>query len=273
VKITLSYFLNRAANRFPDKVALVCGGRRFTYRQFNDRASRIANALTGLGVKKGDKVALLLYNSAEYLECLFGVNRAGAVSVPVNVRLKPEELKYILGHSDSRVLIYDSDFAGPVSEIKDLVNIEHNIVTGSSGPGINYGELLNNARPAAPHIDIQDDDAATILFTSGTTAGKPKGAVLTNKNHVWSCVTQMVDYELREDDVLITATPIFHTSALHRCFGAVSSGCTNILMKRFSPDLFLELAGKEKATFTVLVPTMFTMIKQAMGPAGFSAAR
>lgn len=264
METNLGYLLLRAANKFPDKEALIYGEKRVTYKHLDERANRVASALIDLGVKKGDKIALLLHNSIEYLECLFGINRAGAVSVPVNHRLKPEELKYILGQSESRVLIYESDFTDVVIAIRKYLKIDVYICLGEKGADINYEKLLNRTEPVGPRFEVAGYDPATILFTSGTTTGRPKGVVLTNNNHVWSCLTQTIDYQLINDDVFLTATPLFHTSALNRCFGAVFLGGTNIIMEKFQAKQFLEIVQNERVTFTVLIPTMFAMVKQAL---------
>ncbi|MBF7084303.1 long-chain-fatty-acid--CoA ligase [Desulfallas sp. Bu1-1] len=259
MKITLSYILERAASKYPKKIAIIYENRKFTYQKLNGNADRLANALLSMGIHKGDKVGVLLYNCPEFLECVFGVARAGGVLIPLNYRLKPAELEYILNQSGTKFLIHDAEFSVTIETLLTKTKLEKCIAVGQD-PNQNYTFLLNESLPQRSPINLDDDDISMIMYTSGTT-GKPKGAVLTHKAQIFSCINIMTTFNYVSEDIALTPSPMFHTAALHRSLAVVFVGATNIIMNKYRPNQFLELIEKEKVTLTVLIPTMFTMLK------------
>ena len=170
-------FKNRAESLFGNKVGIIDGDVRLTYREYGERCDRLSNALTELGVKRGERVAWLGYNSHELLEAYYGVVQMGAVLLPLNIRLTPQEIAFILNDSESVALFYNSDFL-PIVEairsqtptIKQFIPLEANV-----GDQADYETLLQAAgADFTPPADIKDDDLAELFYTSGTTAN-PKG--------------------------------------------------------------------------------------------------
>ena len=263
MEVTLGYILERAASKFPEKPAIIFEEKRISYKTLNKRTHQLGRALLATGLKKGDKVAILLENSPEVLECIFGITRIGAVCVILNARLRSTELEYILNHSDSKVFIYGSQFLGEVNKLRGQTKIERYIClnTGDNTSDFDYEQLLSQYSPRYQTVKVLEDDVAFLMYTSGTT-GKPKGVVQVHRFCIWGVLNYIMSYNMEPTDVVLTPTPLFHIAAIIRVFSAVFLGISNVLMRRFEPGKFLELVEKEKVTITMLIPTMFAMIKQ-----------
>jgi len=256
---TIDYFLKRTASKFSPREALVCAGRRISYADFDQGVTRLANTLISLGVKKGDPVALLAYNGPEFAYAVFGVQRAGAVCVPLNYRLKTQELTYILEDSESKVILYGTQFSETVNSLRGKTRLDRYICLSEEEAADK--SLPAGSPPRYPQVEIEEEGPATLLYTSGTT-GHPKGAVLTHKNLIWTCVSQAVEYGVSGADKVLITSPMFHTGAFFRFLTAVYLGNTICLMEQFDPVKFLEIIQEEEITFTSLVPTMFIMVDQ-----------
>jgi len=261
---TLGWMIKRAANVNPDGEALIADERRYSYQQLNERVNRISNALKNLGVKKSDKVSLLLYNCSEFIESVYGISKLGAVAVPLNYRLKQDELEYIIRHSDAVTLIYDYEFDSLVSRLKSKLPCIKNYIVVGEGDGLclNYENVLSNSELREPLAVVRETDPASIIYTSGTT-GLPKGAMLTHRNHLWSCLNSMLregDYT-QEKNVCIPI-PLFHVAGFQRFLITHFLGGKNVLMRKFDPTQFLSLVQREKITATLMVPTLVTMISR-----------
>ena len=192
MKNNLGLILAKRAQLSPGVEALVEveRERRYTYAELNAGANRIANALRGLGVRPGERVAFLLMNGVEYIEAYFGVAKIGGVMVPLNWRLVPDELEFILKDSGSRVLIFDAEFDESAAALNERgLEVEHWIRVGdpASAPGFAsaYAALTRDASAGEPEVTACDDDLLFIMYTSGTT-GLPKGAVHTHNTMVWA---------------------------------------------------------------------------------------
>ena len=262
METTLDSLLTRTAESFPDKPALVCGQNTITFRTLRESVDDLTRVFINLTIGREMKVALLLKDSIEYVQCLFAVNRIGAVNVPINTRLKIEEINLLLKQSGSHALIYDSTFSHLIDKIRQKNRIQHFLNISEFVKGHSRHGSANDISKNQSLLNPREDDPATLLFTSGTTSSKQKAAVLTNRNHLWACQTLKIDYGITSEDILLTSTPLFHTSGLHRCIGAVAFGCTHILMAKFDPRRLLSLIQQLKVTYTFLVPTMFAMIEQ-----------
>ena len=175
--MNISQVLTMIAQKFPARTSLICGDERRTYKDFNLRVNHLAHGLLRLGLKKGDKVAVLFYNSIPFVEAYFAAIKAGGVFVPVNFRFVGEEAAYILNNSDSRFFFFGDEFSGLVQTIRStLPRVEFLITTGmppDSKTG-KYEDLLKGSPDSEPPVLLSEDDDCQIMYTSGTT-GRPKG--------------------------------------------------------------------------------------------------
>ncbi len=247
----------------PERLALIddTTGERYTYRELNARANRLAGSLRErCGVRKGDRVAILARNQVAYLDALFATGKLGAILVPLNWRLTTHELAYMFKDSGASVLIYDADFAATLAPIRPQIAVRHYVALGAAGPGdIPYVDLLDRAAaPVSEEVGL--DDPHLILYTSGTT-GAPKGAVLPHRVLVWNSLNTNVGWDLRADDVGIIHTPLFHTGGINvLTLPILHAGGTMVLMRDWNPARCLELIERERVTIFFAVPTMFQML-------------
>ena len=180
--LTPLHFLKRCAYVFPEKEAVVYDDKRYTYAQFYERVMRLANGLKNLGIEKGDKVAIISPNTPPMLEAHYGIPWLGASLVPLNIRLSPKEISYIINHSDSRVVLLDTEFVPAIDSIRGELRVESfiNIVDTEKEKrmeGQEYEEFLSESSPSELEIAVEDEyDTIAIDYTSGTT-GLPKGAM------------------------------------------------------------------------------------------------
>ena len=195
-------FLDRAAYLYPDKVAVVDGGRRYSYWELAERSWRLANALRSADLHKGDRVATLLFNSSAMLEAHFGVPAAGGILVAVNHRLASAEIGYILQHSGARYLLLDTgveELAAPL----DLAGVTVIRCAGTGGPGDPYEELLAGASPARPASWLEhEEETISINYTSGTT-GRPKGVQYTYRGAYLNALGEVIHAGLGTDSVYL----------------------------------------------------------------------
>ncbi|MEE9609392.1 MAG: long-chain-fatty-acid--CoA ligase [Myxococcota bacterium] len=246
--------------------------RRFTYAEWNRRCNRTAHALRSLGVAKGDRVALLLMNGVEYMECFFALAKLGAVTVPLNWRLTPDELQFILKDSGARALIYGSEFAANAAELRgrgaDATDVREWIHVGDAESradwALDYGALQADASEQEPPIGGDEDDDLYIMYTSGTT-GLPKGAVHTHNTALWALLTIASTADVRYRDRYLVALPLFHVGALTPLTGGVLGGLTNVVMRTFDPLRTWELIECEQITTMLAVPAMLTFMLHVPG--------
>lgn len=254
----------------PERLALVddATGRRYTYRQLNERANRLAHVLRHqLAVGKGERVAVLAKNCIEYLDALFATGKLGAILVPLNWRLTADELAYILNDCSARVLIAGPEFAPTAATLRAQGCYEALIVLGDerAADAPRYDELLDQADAAPITAEIGLDDPHLILYTSGTT-GRPKGAVLPHRVLVWNSLNTNIGWELRADDISIIHTPLFHTGGINvLTMPLLHAGGTLVLMREWEPQRCLELIEQERVTVFFAVPTMFQALLDAPG--------
>jgi long-chain acyl-CoA synthetase len=244
-----------AANASAD--AQVLGPERITYGELDAQVNGIAGRLAALGVSKGDRVALALANRLEFLPLVLACARLGAVSVPLNVRMRRPENDFVLRDSGAKALVYEADGA---AEIPDgLPDLEHRFVCGDDARDARpCAELLTRGAPP-PAVAIAEEDPCSLLYTSGTT-GRPKGAILTHFNVVHSAMHYQACLRYRAGERTVLAVPASHVTGLVAVFAAMLrvAGCT-VVMPAFTARAFLELAAAERATTALLVPTMYSL--------------
>jgi fatty-acyl-CoA synthase len=256
-------WIKRHAARTPDKLALVDAhsGRQFTYAQFNARANRFAAFLRDkLGVRQGDRVAILAQNSSDYYEALFACSKIGAILNTLNWRLAVPELAYILNDCTPRVLIYEPDFAASVAELRPQTGCEAFVLIGDDAP---EGEWTYEAALAAgvpddfPGPRLHYTDTWAILYTSGTT-GRPKGAQVTYGNFFYNAVGTGQAIDLHSADVNLNVLPTFHAGGLGLYAGPIfHAGGTLVVMRAFDPGKMLQLIAQWRVTKLLLVPAIY----------------
>ncbi len=261
-QLVIGEVLARWARRMPEKEAVVFQEKRLTYNELNERVNRLANGLLDMGVQKDEKVAVLFMNSIEVVECYLACWKIGAVVVAINFRLTGPEISYQVDQSDSKVFVYGQMFQETVNTITDQIpKVHHYVCPGESISEniIDYEAILNGSSPEDPVVFVSDDDPAFILYTSGTT-GKPKGAVLTQKNILMEVINFSMEAGLIRGDRSVFAAPLFHVAAICQFFTVLFLGGTSFIMEQFDPEEMLKLIEAEKITVAQIIPVMWISI-------------
>ena len=231
--------------------------RQMTWLDFECQSNRFANLLTVKGVRKGEKVAILLMNSMEWLPIYFGILKAGAIAVPLNYRYTSEEIKYCLELAEASKLIFGPEFTGRVEAIYGMVpDVNEYIYVGSDCPtfATNYDVIVQRCSKKPPLVEIADDDLAAIYFSSGTT-GFPKAILHDHRGLVNSCVVEQNHHGQQKDDVFLCIPPLYHTGAKMHWFGSLLSGGKAVLLKGVKPKWIIEAVSNECCTIVwLLVP-------------------
>ncbi|MCI7767640.1 MAG: acyl--CoA ligase [Oscillospiraceae bacterium] len=235
----------------------LCYRREITWHVFNEKANRFAQLLLSRGVKKGDKVAILLMNCLEWLPIYFGILKIGALAVPMNFRYSSEEIKYCLDLSETDVLVFGPEFIGRIETIaEDISKGRILFYVGGDCPSFaeDYDKLTSNCASVSPGITVTDDDDAAIYFSSGTT-GFPKAILHSHRSLMHSCIVEQKHHHQTKDDVFLCIPPLYHTGAKMHWFGSLISGSKAVLLKGVSPETILDTVSKEKCTIVwLLVP-------------------
>ena len=262
MNITIRDILNKIVQRYGDREVLVFGDARFTARQYVERVYRLGNALLGLGLKKGDRVSLLLNNSNFSAECFRGANSAGIPFVSLNARNAAPEQVYILNNAGSKALIVGEEFLPMVEEIlPETPEVEHVIVVPGKNKGkyLSYEELLAGSSPVEPDVEITAEDAYSIRYTSGTT-GKPKGVLQLFRSDITQLYSSLMEgLDIQKDDAVVLTAPVTHASG-SQILPHMAKGAKVVIMPGFDPEKLLQTVEKERITTLYLVPTMIVML-------------
>lgn len=273
--------LEKRAHLSPDLEACVEteSGRRFTYRELNQRCNRTASMFRELGIQPGDRVALLMMNGVEFIESFFAIARMGAVCVPLNWRLTADELCFILKDSGAATLLFSSDFAEVVEEIQgrggEATAVKQWICVGEpTAFALDYAALHAAASDTPCPVGARDDDTLFIMYTSGTT-GLPKGAVHTHNSTMWGSLTTLATSDTRQKDRYLLVLPLFHVGALSPLISCIHGGGTAIVMRSFDLDAMWTNIEAEKVTTMLAVPAMlnFMLLSEAKDKVDFSTLR
>lgn len=260
--MNMGVYLRRSATCFADRVAVADQGKRFTYRELNERTNSLANSLASLGVRKGDRVALLSPNRHQIIETSYACFKHGFIKVPLNYRLSVSELIYMLNNSESKVLILGEEFIADIEEFRqEIKTVEHFIaMTGAPPSMLDYETLLSEGSPSEPDVEVDSNDIASLNYTSGT-SGILKAAMLSHKNRI--CQSKKVllapGTDVDADSVMCHVSPMTHASSMMILPIFWRGGC-NLLLKNFDVDVLLQTIEKESVTHLLLVPTMINMI-------------
>jgi long-chain acyl-CoA synthetase len=258
----LGQMLVRAAAQQPDKTAVIFRDQRTTYRELNERANQVANALIRLGIQPGDRVGLYMHNVPLFMEAYYGILKAGASVVPMNVLYKAGEVEYILNDSGARALLTFGPFAQvALAAAANASELRHVVVAAPQElPGtLPWRTIIGEAPTNEPSVVVHPEQIAVICYTSGTT-GRPKGAMLSHRNLIANCEQGMAipQFATRPDDVVWLALPLFHIYAMNVGMNlAVTNTASMVLIERFEPQSSLEAIQKYRCTVLYGAPPMF----------------
>jgi long-chain acyl-CoA synthetase len=256
--------LRRNVMRFPDRLAVVFENNRYTYKEFNTKINRLANALVGLGVKKGEKVALFGHNSDVWLMASYAASKVGAAFIPMNFRLVGPEIEYIVNHNDSVVLFIDHPLLDAIKDVRSNLDVRQIVVMRGEAPEgmLNFDELLASGSDEEPDVDVWEGDMAVLAQTGGTT-GKPKGVVHSHRS-VMDVVYQIsFVHQYREKDRCLQVMPVYSSAALAYDAGATLFHGGTLFMyplPPFDPMDVLKIISREKINHTTMAPIMLFFI-------------
>ncbi len=251
--------INRPAVKYLEKS--------YTYKELNHRINKLANGLLNLGIGKGSKVGILMFNSTVFFESFYAAAKIGAVMVPINFRLIPKELEYIINNSEMEALVYSEDFQQTIDGIRsNTKNVKHYIYVNEDTPkgAISYTGILDRQSDAEPSIswEVGQNDMVMIMYTSGTT-GTPKGVMFTHSELLWSAASQAINYGFTKSDVTLLTGPLYHVGALvDLSIGTTNMGGTNVIMPSKDLDVskLLDTIQREHVTNLLLFPIMVIRI-------------
>lgn len=257
-----SFFLEKAAAQFPDTISVVTPEARLTNRMLYQRSCRLANALLGLGLEKGTRVAVLLTNSHQSVECFLGLACAGLPLVPMNARNSAKEHAYIIDNSDAQAVILGKEFIDTIFSIRENIpKARHFIGVGSDLPSTvrNYEQLMADASEQPPAIEVTEADIASVRYTAGTT-GRPKGVQHTFSSNMIKVYNHLMDaFPIEENDAIVLTAPVTHASGA-TILPHIVKGARVIILPRFEPEALMQAVQREKATTLYMVPTMLVML-------------
>jgi acyl-CoA synthetase (AMP-forming)/AMP-acid ligase II len=266
--LNLGQILRVNAKKFPDRIAIKDCTRNFTYPELNRRANKLAHGLGLLGLRKGDKVAVLLENSIEIVEAYLATAKTGIVIVPINFRLVSREVEYIAENSDATAFIVHDEFTETVDPIRDrLKNIpaDRYIVVGQPRDGYrSYDALIQDAADTEPEAEVLPRDTWILIYTSGTT-GRPKGVVRSHESHIAFYLINAADFGFNEHDVCMNVMPLCHINSTYFTFTFTYIGGSVYVhpARSFRAEEILEIVEREKITFISLIPTHYNLILNA----------
>jgi acyl-CoA synthetase (AMP-forming)/AMP-acid ligase II len=252
-------FLSIANAICPERDCMVFEGKRWTYAQLNERVNQLVNALVKMGVEKGDRIGILHVNCSQYIEIYYASAKIGAIFVPLNFRSQAEELAYMIGNAEVKVLFVGARYLDLVNTILPQLQTVKECIAIESGTKLSYEDLLRAASSDEYFCEIGDEDITILMYTSGTT-GRPKGVPLRHNAFV-SYVLDNVDPaspEIEERNLL--TVPLYHVAGIQAMLAAIYGGRTLVLMRQFEVKEWMETIEREQATRAMLVPTMLKRV-------------
>ncbi len=255
--MNIKQMLEKTASEVSQKDAIVLGSYRITYGELNETSNRVANALIGLGVEKGDHVAILMPSGPEWAVNYFGVVKAGGISILLSSMLKAPELVPLLRDSDATILITKKEFSQMLSSVLSNMPLLKHVVEID---GDFYKRIVTSSLSTSPAIDMRDDDETAIIYTSGV-LGKQKGVVHTHASLMGTPPIVSSSIQRRREDVIVDLAPFFYLFGLcHVLFGSIMKGCTIIVIPRFTPRAVLKAVERERGTIILGVPAMYNAL-------------
>ncbi|MBW1781511.1 MAG: AMP-binding protein [Deltaproteobacteria bacterium] len=259
--LTLPELLKNQANRFADKIFLKYSDSSISYKDFDDKTDRMAYSFRRHGIKKGDRIAVMLQNSLEIVETYFAIWKTGAWSVPVNPSFTAREVEYVISDSAAKVMVIGETEFFRMQFLFERSTALENIILCSKNVDertISYSSL-NNECQDMDRVELSSDDVCQIMYTSGT-EGKPKGVLTTHGGYTDNAYIRSTILELAEEDRTLIALPLFHMFAVSTLLNFITVGGTVIITERFNTQEVLDLVSQNKITFFTGVPTMYSYI-------------
>jgi len=257
-------FLTRSALVYPEKTAVVYRDKRYTYRQFAERVYRLASALKGKGIGKGDKVAFLCPNIPPMLEAHYAVPLIGAALVSINIRLSKGEVSYIIDHSDASLVVVDSEFAALIEpdelpKVKNYVTV-CDVNDDITLKGMEYEEFLATGSPEPVAADIDSEDQLlAINYTSGTT-GRPKGVMYNHRGAYINAVGEILESGMNAASVYLWTLPMFHCNGWCFTWGVTAAGAAHVCLRAVMADDIFRLIDEENVSHLCAAPTVLIMM-------------
>jgi acyl-CoA synthetase (AMP-forming)/AMP-acid ligase II len=266
--------LHKSASRMPDSVALIGHNRRITYSEFDGHSNQLANALLGLGLEKGTKIAVLSRNCPAYAIAYYAIARTPYVSVHCSTRMVASELAYVLNKTEVDVLLLESRFSQLVADALSEIHKAPQLILLDQEPGINGAvsmrEFAASMPTTAPDVSTSEVDDLAITMTGGTT-GMPKAVLVSHKSRCASAEAAAQEFGLDDNDIVLASTPLFHSAGLFVWLGtAVSQGATVVFPGNWDPAEFVDIVEQEKITAAFLVPSQ---LNDLVSHADFSTER
>ncbi len=259
----LGDLIRRNRTLFPDRPAFIFEGKRFTWAEADQRINRLANALLGLGLERGDHVAILSKNCHEYFETYFGCSRSATICTAFNYRLTPHELHYVMDNSEAKVVIVSDEFLDTFEEIRPKLKMAKDyIVIGNTPEGMtSYDDFIAAASPEKPVVMQHEDDVVLQMYTSGTT-GLPKGAMLSHRNLITNAIGCSFGMQLQSNDCILMVAPLYHMAAGMCSLAVIQQGGPILLHRDFNPVAILDDMEGGEVTTALLIPVMINFLLQ-----------
>jgi fatty-acyl-CoA synthase len=257
-------FARRTRRLYGDCEAVVDLGQRFTYGAFFDRCDRWSAALQSLGIRQGDRIASISPNTHSQLESFYAVPQLGAVLVPINYRLAPQDFAYLIQHSGSCVVCAHSDHLDAIDSIRaDIPGVEHFVAfEGTRAGWLSYEDLISTAAPTFKRPEIGENDLLTINYTSGTTS-RPKGVMITHRNAYMNVVGTMLHFRLTSVDRYLWTLPMFHANGWTFVWTVTAAGAAHICLRKVDPSTAFELIDHESISALCAAPTVLISLANA----------
>ncbi|NWO12172.1 long-chain-fatty-acid--CoA ligase [Virgibacillus sp.] len=255
----------RAIKYYPNKVAVIDEEKTFTYAQFGERTDRLSQALINAGIHEGDHIAVMLPNTHYMLECFYGICQTGAVMVPLNYRISPEDMAYIINHSDAKLLIVDAAFTSSIKEIESELNLNDIVVVEVPGydsqiEGIDYEHFIQCVESTSfSPLHLDENQLLTINYTSGTTS-KPKGVMQTHRSNYMNSADFMFHLGVKHEDVYLHTLPMFHVNGWGGVWAIMAVGGVHVCLRKVDPKVILDLFEKHHITLLCGAPIVINML-------------
>jgi acyl-CoA synthetase (AMP-forming)/AMP-acid ligase II len=254
------------AVNYPTKEAIADKSKRYTFKEWDERSNRLTNALIDMGIRHGDRFAVLAHNAVEWMEIYAAAAKGGQITVPIMFRLAPPEIEYVVTHSECKGFFVAEQFVEMIDHIRDRLPVPPDCYVymgeGSMPEGyIDYEDLMEKGNPGQPEATVDGADIWNIMYTSGTT-GRPKGVVRTHESNVAQYVLNNINIGVRPDDKVMLVMPMCHINSIFYSFAYtyVGASCFVYNMVSFDPEDLLRTIDSERITFTSLVPTHYIMM-------------